>query len=320
MLVFAAFLFIVGVTASGQAALVTADSTNALLDASVGADVGAVRSFIGLNLRQEDLQPGGLSPDRQATLQHGLQLLVDGSGILRAALLAPDGTVLVSDDGASVGKQAPRTTELASAIQDQKANAVLVAPDQAGALAQLATGSVLREYLPIIQNGQVYAVVAVWRDATPILAQLDTSRLHVVEITLTAALISALLLGFIFRAAQHRLSRQTVELLEAARRDPLTGALNHGALVERLATEVELARASGETLGVALLDLDNFGLLDNTYGHTAGDHVLVEVERLLGEAMPAGATWGRYGPDEFLAMTQTGGANALVPAIDGFVP
>ena len=116
MLVFAAFLFIVGVTASGQAALVTADSTNALLDASVGADVGAVRSFIGLNLRQEDLQPGGLSADRQATLQHGLQLLVDGSGILRAALLAPDGTVLVSDDGASVGKQAPRTTELEGSV------------------------------------------------------------------------------------------------------------------------------------------------------------------------------------------------------------
>ena len=94
LLVFAAFLFIVGVTASGQAALVTSDSSNALMDASVGADVAIVRSFVGLNLHQADLQPGGLSADRQATLQHGLQLLTDGSGILRAALLAPDGTVL----------------------------------------------------------------------------------------------------------------------------------------------------------------------------------------------------------------------------------
>ena len=317
---FAAFLFIVGVTASGQAALVTTDSSKVLMDASVGADVAIVRSFVGLNLHQEDLQPGGLSADRLATLQRGLQLLLAnntaGGGILHAALLAPDSTVLVSDDGGSVGKQAPLTPQLTSAIQDHHAKAAVIQPGLAGALVPLGTGSILREYLPIIQAGTVHAVVAVWRDATPMLAELDDVRLHVVVITLTAALISALLLGFIFRAAQQRLTRQTVELLEAARLDPLTGALNHGALVERLAAEVEIARKQGRTIGVALLDLDNFGLLDNTYGHPAGDHVLVEVVRLLGEAMPPGATWGRYGPDEFLAVTVAGDAAALEPAIE----
>ncbi len=320
LLVFAAFLFIVGVTASGQAALVTSDSSTVLMKASVGADVAIVRSFVGLNLHQADLQPGGLSADRLATLQRGLQLLLaantNGGGILHAALLAPDTTVLVSDDGGSVGKLAPQSPELTGAIHDQTAKAGIIQAGLAGALAPLGTGSILREYMPIIQAGKVYAVVAVWRDATPMLAELDDVRLHVVVITLTAALISALLLGFIFRTAQQRLTRQTVELLEAARLDPLTGALNHGALVERLAAEVETARDQGRTIGVALLDLDNFGLLDNTYGHPAGDHVLVEVVRLLGEAMPPGATWGRYGPDEFLAMTVAGGAAALEPAIE----
>src|SRR5664279_2335947 len=75
LLVFAAFLFIVGVTASGQAALVTSDSSTVLMNASVGADVAIVRSFVGLNLHQADLQPGGLSADRQATLQRGQQEL-----------------------------------------------------------------------------------------------------------------------------------------------------------------------------------------------------------------------------------------------------
>ena len=316
LLVFAAFLFIVGATASGQAALVTADSSQALLNTAVSADVGTVRSFIGLNLTEADVQPGGLSADRQATLQRGLQFLTQDSGILHAALLAPDGTVLVSDDGSSAGKVAPGTPELTNAIQTQQADAGIMRPELAGALAPMTTGSVLREYLPIIQSGRVYAVVAIWRDAAPILAELDQGRLHVVVITLTAALISALLLAFIFRAAQQRLTRQTGELLESARRDPLTGALNHGALVQRLASEVEAARTSGGTVGVALLDLDNFGLLDNTYGHPAGDHVLIEVVRLLGEAMPADATWGRYGPDEFLAMTRSGDAAALEPAIE----
>jgi len=124
------------------------------------------------------------------------------------------------------------------------------------------------------------------------------------------------LLFFIFRTAQQRLTRQTLQLLEAARLDPLTGALNHGTIVESLAAQVAAARAGGGSIGVALLDLDNFGLLDDTYGHPAGDHVLMEVVRLIAAWVPPGATWGRYGPDEFLVVTATGDADALGPAVE----
>jgi diguanylate cyclase (GGDEF)-like protein len=316
LLVLAAFLVIIGATASGQAALVTADSTTTLLNATVSADAAAVRSFVGLNLSVTDLQPGGLTTARAATLQHGLHLLTDRGGILRAALLAPDGTVLASDDGGSVGLHAPATQGLTDAVQNAHADAEIVKSDGAGALASLATDSVLREYLPIIDNGKIYATVALWRDAAPILAQLSESRMRVVGITLTAGLISAVLLIFIFRGAQRRLTRQTIALLDAARRDPLTGSLNHGALVEKLGVQVEEARAAGGAIGVALLDLDSFGLLDSTYGHNAGDRVLVEVVRLLAEWMPAGATWGRYGPDEFLVVTATGHEADLEPAVE----
>ncbi len=316
MLVLGAFLVIVGATASGQAALVTADSSTTILNATVSADAAAVRIFVGLNLTQADLQPGGLSAVRQAALQQGLHFLTDRGGILHAALLAPDGTVLASDDGASVGQRAPLTQGFTGAVQNSRADAAIVGRDDAGALAPLATDSVLREYLPIIEAGRVYAMVAVWRDAAPILAQLEQGRIRVVVITLTAALVSALLLFFVFRAAQQRLTRQALQLLEAARRDPLTGALNHGSIVETLTAQIEAARAGGEGIGVALLDLDNFGLLDDTYGHPAGDHVLIEVVRLLAAWMPPGATWGRYGPDEFLVTTATGDAAALEPAVD----
>ncbi len=311
----ASFLVIVGATASGQAALVTADSSTTLLNATVSADAAAVRSFVGLNLSQADLEPGGLSADREVALQHGLHLLTDRGGILRAALLAPDGRVLASDDGASVGSQAPMTEGLRNAILNEHADAAIVGSDSSGALASLATDSVLREYLPIIDGGRVYATVALWRDATPILSQLAESRMRVVGITLTAALVSALLLFFIFRGAQKRLTRQTLELLDAAERDPLTGALNHGALVETLEEQVEAARLSGQGIGVGLLDLDSFGLLDSTYGHKAGDYVIVEIARLLTQWMPPGVTWGRYGPDEFLVITANGRQDDLEPAM-----
>jgi diguanylate cyclase (GGDEF)-like protein len=315
ILVLAAFLVIIGATAAGQAALVTSDSSTMLLNATVSADAAAVRSFVGLNLGQADLQPGGLTAERQAALQHGLRLLTDRSGILHAALLTPDGTVIASDDGSSVGLQAPQTSGLMDAVQNAHADAAIVAPEAAGALSPLDTASVLREYLPIIDNGRVYATVAVWRDAAPILSQLAESRIRVVAITLLAALISAVLLFFIFRNAQQRLTHQTRQLLEASAKDPLTGAPNHGALVERLASQMEEARAAGSSIGVALIDLDSFGLLDSTYGHPAGDHVLVEILRLLSEWMPPGATWGRYGPDEFLIVTATGREGDLAPAI-----
>ena len=316
MLVLGAFLVIVGATATGQAALVTADSSTTILNATVNADAASVRVFVGLNLSQSDLAPGGLSADRKAALQRGLHLLTDSGGILHVALLSRDGTILASDDGAGVGQPAPLTQGLTSAVQNARADAAIVGRDDTGAVASLATDSVLREYLPIIDQGRVYATVAVWRDAAPILDQLQQGRIRVVVITLTAALISALLLFFVFRAAQQRLTRQTRQLLDAARSDPLTGALNHGSLVEMLGAQIEAARTGGGGIGVALIDLDNFGLLDDTYGHLAGDHVLMEAVRLLADWMPPGASWGRYGPDEFLVITATGDEAELKPAVE----
>jgi diguanylate cyclase (GGDEF)-like protein len=177
---------------------------------------------------------------------------------------------------------------------------------------------VLREYLPITLSvgGQVYAVVVVWHDAAPILAHLDQIRLRVVLITAAAALLSALLLFFVFRAAQQRLSRQTLQLLEAARLDPLTETLNHGALVKVLTTRIEAAQTRHQEFALALLDLDSFGLLNNTYGHPAGDLVLTEVVRLLSEGVPATATFGRYGPDEFLIIGALDEAPALTDAVE----
>ncbi|HEY7940780.1 MAG TPA: diguanylate cyclase [Candidatus Limnocylindrales bacterium] len=316
LLVFAAFLVIVGATATGQAALVTADSSTTLVNAAVGSDVATVRSFVQLNLTPADVQPGGLSADRGAALRNGLHLLVEDGAFLHAALLAPDGTVLVSDGGEAIGERAPSNAGLTAAIQNQQAAAAIVDAASAGTLAPVTVDSVLREYLPIIQNNHVYAVVAVWRDAAPILAQLEEGRIHIVAITLTAALVSVLLLFFIFRAGQQRLTRQARQLVESARLDPLTGALNHGALVEALAEQVETARSGGGAIAVALVDIDNFGLLDDTYGHPAGDHILLELARLLEAEMPSGVTWGRYGPDEFLTMTATGAAAILEPAVE----
>ena len=66
----------------------------------------------------------------------------------------------------------------------------------------LATTQVLREYFPLVTDGQVRAVVGVWRDAVPILAELEVLRRNIVLVTLSAGLVAALVLYFVFRSAQ----------------------------------------------------------------------------------------------------------------------
>src|SRR3977135_3092569 len=71
LLVFGAFLVIVGATASGQALLVTPDASSTLLNATVSVDAAAVRSFVDGNLTIADLSPGGPTAARRELLECG---------------------------------------------------------------------------------------------------------------------------------------------------------------------------------------------------------------------------------------------------------
>ena len=124
-------------------------------------------------------------------------------------------------------------------------------------------------------------VVGVWRDAVPILDRLDAMRREILIVTLSAGAVAAAVLFLVFRSTQARLTRQTEALLESTRRDPLTDTLNHGALVGLLAQEIERGRDDVRPIGIALVDIDNFRLLNDNHGHAAGDEALLAVSRTL---------------------------------------
>jgi diguanylate cyclase (GGDEF)-like protein len=315
LLVFGAFLAIIGATASGQAMLVTADGTTNYLNSRVVADGTIVRTLVNLGLQPSDVTSTSLSAERQASLNELLTRVTDKGQILRAAIVRTDGSVLAASDAELLGGHMAMDPGLTQAVADHAVDARISDPAGAGTFSPTGTDSILREAWPITTDGTVYAVVLVWRDAVPIFATLDESRLRVVAITLSAALVTAVLLYFIFRSAQGRLSRQTIQLLESTRRDPLTGLLNHGAVVEQLTIAVESARTAGGGVSLAIVDMDNFGLLNDTYGHAAGDTALLEVRRLIESDLPAGSITGRYGPDEFLIVAPGEAAAQLEPAL-----
>ena len=89
-----------------------------------------------------------------------------------------------------------------------------------------------------------------------------------------------------------------------AQRDALTGLLNRGALGERLQGAVEFARANNSFFAVLFMDLDRFKLVNDTYGHDAGDAILVEVASRLRECFSDRAAIIRLGGDEFVVVLE----------------
>jgi diguanylate cyclase (GGDEF)-like protein len=96
--------------------------------------------------------------------------------------------------------------------------------------------------------------------------------------------------------------RITGELSDRARRDPLTGLLNHEAFHARLGAEVTRARRYRGQLAVVLLDLDSFKERNDREGHQEGDRLLrVFASALAGTARETDSV-GRLGGDEFGAL------------------
>jgi diguanylate cyclase (GGDEF)-like protein len=92
------------------------------------------------------------------------------------------------------------------------------------------------------------------------------------------------------------------KLREQALRDPLTGLHNRRYLFEMAPALLELARRQGNTLSVVLLDLDHFKLLNDTYGHQAGDLVLQRFAALLTQMLRRSDIVCRHGGEEFVAV------------------
>ena len=317
LLVYGIFLVIVGVTATAQAVMVSAHFSTDTLSSVVGTDTTVVRAFVRSFVSPDDFAPGAVASDRQQIIERQLKTLIAPGTILRVEIRRPDGTVIFADDPTLRGGVAPVSPAFSSANSGDAAIVDIVdaaAGESTGPA--LGTATVLREYFPLSLDGKVVGVVGIWRDAVPILAQLDEVQRNIVIVTLTAALIAAFVLFLVFRSAQARITRQTAALVEATRRDPLTATLNHGALVDVVAQNVERAGKDEAPFAVALVDIDNFRLLNETWGHEAGDRALLTIVEVFGRELPADVVFGRYGPDEILIVAGRDEIHALGTSLE----
>ena len=103
-----------------------------------------------------------------------------------------------------------------------------------------------------------------------------------------------------------QLARENLELAvknsmlsEISARDPLTGLYNRWFVMEKIESEINRSLRHGSPMALLMLDIDHFKIVNDTYGHPAGDHVLQTVARLLKESCRVYDVPGRYGGEEF---------------------
>lgn len=112
-------------------------------------------------------------------------------------------------------------------------------------------------------------------------------------------MVYPLALGWICYRQAVTLARHKRELLALSRTDSLSGLLNHGAWKDHL--EIEFQRCRTEQVGaaIALIDIDHFKIINDTYGHVTGDIVLRQLSKVLRQNLRTTDLAGRYGGDEF---------------------
>ncbi len=211
-----------------------------------------------------------------------LAVLEDGGEALRIVawhgepMLLPVGTVM------------PRGLGLGwAAVESAAALAVPDVGNDPRFAGQVGMGSGAGAYIPLVAGARVEGVLVLYR---PIPQTFGTQEMAYLEAV--AAPVAEMM----------AVSRLYGELEEMARTDPLTQAANRGYGLERLDEACAHAARTGQPFAVLMLDLDQFKVVNDSFGHQVGDYVLREAVSCLREDLRSEDVLVRYGGDEFLVL------------------
>ena len=162
----------------------------------------------------------------------------------------------------------------------------------------LSVGAVQLRYVLLI-HGAFYFAKAIIAVIPGTLIDLASLRGEIIQISLVEGAMAIMLIALSMTGTERY--RREKQIAELAARDPLTALYNRRALEVRaphLLDEVSSARPGA----LLLIDIDNFKLINDLYGHTAGDRLLIALSEMIRAVLPKGALAARLGGDEFVML------------------
>ncbi|BFT64033.1 diguanylate cyclase domain-containing protein [Pseudomonas moorei] len=172
----------------------------------------------------------------------------------------------------------------------------------------LSVGAVQLRYVLLV-HGLFYLAKAISVVIPGTLIDLASLRGEIIQISLVEGAMAIMLIALSMTGTErHRREEQIARL---AAHDPLTALYNRRALevrAPRLLAEVSSTRPGA----LLLIDIDNFKLVNDLYGHTAGDRLLVALSEMIRSVLPQGALAARLGGDEFVILLNNASNERIV--------
>ena len=172
----------------------------------------------------------------------------------------------------------------------------------------LSVGAVQLRYVLLV-HGLFYFIKALTAVVPGTLIDLAAFRGEIIQISLVEGAMAIMLIALSMTGTERY--RREKRIARLAARDPLTTLYNRRALevrAPRLLAEVSNARPGA----LLLIDIDNFKLVNDLYGHMAGDRLLVTLSEMIRSLLPEDAIAARLGGDEFVILLSNASRERIV--------
>ncbi len=273
--------------------------------------------------------------DERLSLRAAVVALMKNTAVIKLKLYNRDGMTIFSTDSQQIGENKSDNSGFRRALAG-RAVTELVHRDSFDSFEGMRSNlDVVFSYVPVTAaDGQVDAVLELYRDVTQTVGDIDRTLLGITVVVVVVLAVLFLLQFLVVRRAQGILRlqsdalesanreldrrvqertsaleaevverRNTEELLDhLAHHDPLTGLPNRLLFAEQLRKSIAVAARHERQFALLFIDLDRFKEVNDTLGHGVGDVLLMEAAHRMKQHLRAGDSMARLGGDEFVCI------------------
>lgn len=243
-----------------------------------------------------------------ASLDLDIRLFLHPFGIVKIKIYNRDSRIIYSTEQALIGKSDRNNKNLANAL-DGSIQPIIKSSQSISDLSdeRRLEVDVAEVYVPVRnERGQIVGAFELYRDIGNLKKSFQKHLVYSIA-TISIALLLLSLASYVVIIRESAALRTAYQMLETlATIDSLTGIYNRRQLLIR-ATELfsMMQRSHGKRprdigLGVIMIDIDYFKLINDTHGHQAGDSILHDLSRRIETVLRHYDVFGRYGGEEFL--------------------